>query len=147
QKYYKIKPPSYASATLTLYMDLPDVKYNEKERFETEKKLIQIKHNPQKFINPDNESEEIKKLVKEKEALVKKIKTVPLDDKKIVADKIKEINAALGDAVLPIKKELDKKFNDLNEKEEEHKVASFREYPFCFYSPEDLESVVKTMVK
>ncbi|MFH1453759.1 MAG: hypothetical protein ABIH00_07245, partial [Armatimonadota bacterium] len=46
QKYYKIKPPSYASATLTLYMDLPDVKYNEKERFETEKKLIQIKHNP-----------------------------------------------------------------------------------------------------
>lgn len=149
QKFYNINPPAYAAATANLYLDLPKINYNEKEKFETEKKLIQIKHNPQKFI-PENvmlKEPGIKELIKEKEQLIKKIKNIPLDDKKIISDKIKEVNTKLEKTIAPLKKELEIKFEALSEKEQENNVATFREYPFCFYNPDDMEDLVKTITR
>lgn len=149
QKFYNITAPAYGAATANLYLDLPGIEYNEKEKFETEKKLIQIKHNPQNFISDEDKIKipEIKELIKEKEQLVKKIKDIPLDDKKIIADRIKEVNLKLEKMVAPLKKELEEKFEILSRKEGEHKVSTFREYPFCFYGPDDMEDMVKTMIK
>lgn len=149
QKFYNAPAPSYAAATMNLYIDIPEIKYNEKEKFEIEKKLIQLKHNPQKLIsqNTVDEKPRLKELIREKESLVRKIKNAPLDDKKIFADKIKNINASLEKEIKHVKAELEEKFKALNKKEEECGVASFREYPFCFYDPQDMERMAKEIIK
>lgn len=148
QRFYNIQPPKFAMSSLTLYLPF-DINFdinshNFAEKSNLEKQLWLIKHNPQKLFSLENleTKPEIKNLLIQKEKLLVKMQTVSVEEKKSLAQNIKQINLKLEKELKPKELEIENKIHTLSEKTSEYTVATFREYPFCFFSPDEIRSII-----
>ncbi len=147
RRYYSIEPPRYVVASLTLRLPLETETVTEEQVAEAAERLNRFEHNPDALIGtfvvpgPLDEAR-AHELAREKEALVREI-SVPGADRKSVGLRIREVNAALREALAPLGELLQADLERLTVGVEATRVLEDRTYPFCYWEPEDVASRVR----
>ena len=143
-RYFKIKPPHYIAASLTLFPDLPvnRVQIND---IENQKTIIRnIKLKPEIFENRVEGGETKKKfntLAEEKKKLFQQEPSKK--DKKEHYQKLKAITEELSVFLNNYYLETKDQLKILEEKEQENQTVCFREFPYFFYDINRVKEMIR----
>lgn len=137
EKFYGVKPPGRACVTGTVWPDIDiDDSGADIEKIETE--IRKIEQHPETF---GEHGEAFGKLAAEKKELVELIQK-PGSDRKIIGIRISKLNKEMGAILAPVKKGLSEKLKGLKSKEDERQVAQARDYPYFYFQPEHIASLL-----
>jgi len=148
REFFKVEPPRFLVASCTLYLNFKSSHSASDFKISALKnKIRDLEFNPERYINelPLTKKEKIQigELVEKKTELIKKIKGVssPIE-KREISEEIKVISNFIVEKIISLKYELDKKIEKEEEKIKQVKVYTFREFPYCFFSPKTLRNLL-----
>ncbi|VAX19423.1 hypothetical protein MNBD_NITROSPINAE03-656 [hydrothermal vent metagenome] len=135
--FYGIEPPSLACVTGTAWAGI-DADDPGEEIETVEAQLRKIEHHPE---TSGGHGELFGKLTAEKKEMVEMIRK-PGSDRKNIGIRISKLNKEMSAILAPAKKRLLAKRKSLKRKQEERQVAQARDYPYFYYKPENIASLL-----
>jgi hypothetical protein len=147
RRYYRIEPPPFAVASLTMYLPLGAHAVTDEEIAAAKERLNRLEHNPNALLgevefDEEAEREEARALAAEKKSLIEQI-ALPDADKKHLGGRIREVNARLAELLAPLKAEYEAELAALEAQMKAQEVFTDRGYPFCYWSPEEVADKVR----
>jgi hypothetical protein len=138
-RYYGVEAPAYAVASITMYLPLGMHVVTEEEVSAARERLNRLEHNPDASLGEvefDTAEERLQAtaLAAEKSDLVSAI-AVQGADKKSLGLRIREVNAALGILLAPLRESLEAEVASLESQRTASEILTDRTYPLCFWSP------------
>ena len=139
RRYYGVEPPAFAVASLTMYLPLGMHVVTDDEVSAARERLNRLEHNPDAmlaevdFDSPVERSRAIA-LAAEKTEFVSAI-AAPDADKKVIGERIREVNAQLGTLLAPLKETLAADVAALESQQAASEILTDRGYALCFWSP------------
>lgn len=147
RRYYRIEPPRFVVASMTMYLPLGAHVVSEEELAVAIERANRFEHNPDTlleevdFETPTERSVAVG-LAAEKGALVEAIAR-PDADRRVLGSRIREINAELRELLEPFGSELKERLEGLRSERAVGDVLTDRTYPFCFWSPAEVADKVR----
>ncbi len=137
--YFGVEPPSYAVASMTLYLPLGAHVVSDAEIAEVEQRLHRLEHNPDQLLEHTEfddaaEASESRRLAARKAGLVDAISRAGADKKQLGSD-IREVNARLAELLAPLVRQTRDELDALREQREATDVLTDRTYPYCLWDP------------
>ena len=147
RRFFRVEPPKFAVASLTVYLPLGGHLVTEEEVAAATEHVNRFAHNPDALLDEvdfDSEQERVLALgiAEEKASLVQAI-AAPDADRKAIGQRIRELNAELRIVLQPIGRQLEKERDQLVSEREAWEILADRTYPFCLWSPEDIADKVR----
>jgi hypothetical protein len=145
--YFGVEAPSFAVASMTLYLPLGAHVISEEEIAALEQRLNRLEHNPDQLLDEvefedAGERIEAQRLVAEKCMLVTDIARDGAD-KKAIGERIRAVNARLGTIMSPVVLETSERLDAARAQRETSQVLSDRTYPYCLWSPLEVMDKVR----
>lgn len=135
------RPPAYLVATATLHLSLPEEARAAGERTALERRLMELRHNPDRHLA--SLSEEQRRLVEEKWALVRAAETMrPGPDRRAAARRIRAVNVQLAEALAPEIARIEARLAALRAGQDPEDVVRYRGYPFFLFDPAEVAALV-----
>lgn len=146
RRHFGIELPAFAAASLTMHLPLGVSASGEGAVTEARERLNRLKHNPDTFLadvefDSADEREEALRLSARKEALVRAIGEVGAD-KKALGREIREVNDAISQILEPVADELKENLERTLRQSEIGSILADRSYPFCLWSPQEVQDKV-----
>lgn len=147
RRYFAIEPPPYAVASMTMYLPLGAHIVTEHEVSLARHRLHRLEHNPDAMLDEvefddAEESARAQALAREKAEAVDSIK-LPGADKKALGTRIRDINAELTTLLEPVEKAIREEVAFLEGQCAASEVLTDRTYPFCLWSPTEVQDKVR----
>ncbi len=147
RRFFGIVAPPFAVASMTVYLPLGGHMVAPEELAEAKARLNRLEHNPDAMLpqvdfDSAEEQERALALVTEKTALVARIRE-PGEDKKALGARIREVNADLTSMLRPLELELRERLEALEAQAAASEVFTDRSYPFCLWSPAEIQDKVR----
>jgi len=137
---FGVRPAPYAVATATLHLPLGGGNI-EAERHGLERRLMDLRHNPDRHLSAVGEVE--RRLIDEKWALIRAVETMrPGRERRDATRRIREVNALLAERLAPEITRVEAQLGALKEQASAEDVAEFRGYPFFLFDPRDVAALV-----
>ena len=139
RRYYRIEPPGFVVASITMYLPLGAHIVTDDEVADARARLNRLEHNPDallgdvEFDSADEQASAVA-LAAEKTRLVAAI-AAPDADKKALGLGIREVNAELAALLAPLREGLEAEVAALEAQLAASDILTDRTYPFCFWSP------------
>ena len=144
EKYFRVKPPQYIAASLTLFPDFP-VNRIQKNDIEKLKKIMRnIKFKPEIFedrVEGQESKKKFKILVEQKHKLLRQ-----KPDKKGKGEhyrKVKTVTENLSNFLNNYFLEIRDQLRILEEKEQENQIVCYREFPYFFFDVNRVKEMIK----
>lgn len=142
RRFYGIEPPRFVVASMTMYLPLGVHAVTPAEVEAAEQKLNRIAHNPDQLLDEhrfEDPSERTRAfaLADEKGRLTAGIRAAGAD-KKVLGARIREVNEQLAAMLEPLADEIAREIASLKAQAEAADIMTDRDYPFCFWSPEEV---------
>lgn len=142
-RFFGVTPPPFAVASMTMYLPLGGHVVGDEELAVAKRRLHRIEHNPDAMLaevefDSAEQHDRATALAREKALLVGRIKE-PDSDKKAIGARIREINAELGTILEPFADQLRAEAAALEGLAASSEVFSDRTYPFCLWSPLEVQ--------
>jgi hypothetical protein len=146
RRYFGIELPPYVTASMTMYLPLGIPLVSEQEVADARDAVHRMEHNPDAFLGEVSfenaqEQEEAARLAAMKSDLVAAIKA-PGADKRVLGARIREVNEAMGGLLEPMAFELRERLERLEAERRVSSVLTDRSYPFCLWSPLEVQDKV-----
>lgn len=143
RRFFGTEVPHFAVASLTMYLPLGAHVVTDEELADAKARVNRLEHNPDSMLAEvefDNESEHRKAfaLAEEKTRLVSEI-ALPGADKKAIGQRIRAINAELAEMLAPLAEESRRELALLEGQRATGEVLTDRTYPFCLWSPLEVQ--------
>lgn len=142
RRYYHVEPPTFAVASITMYLPLGARIVTEDEVSSAKERINRLAHNPDallgevEFDSPQEQSRAAA-LAAEKSSLVVAIGQFDAD-KKTIGRRIREVNAELAELLSPLRAGMEAELASLQVQLEASEILTDRTYPFCFWSPQEV---------
>ena len=145
--YFGVEPPTFAVASMTLYLPLGAHVVSDEEVAALEQRLKRHEHNPDQLLDEvefDDARErlEAERLVAEKCSLVTDI-ALEGADKKLIGQRIRSVNARLAAIMSPVVEETRERLEAARAQQETAEILSDRTYPYCLWSPLEVMDKVR----
>lgn len=147
RNYFKIDPPAFVVASMTMYLPLGAHQVTTDEVAHARRRLGRFEHNPDTLLGEaefDNAEElmSARELAGRKARLLESI--VGADaDKKALGLEIRSVNRQLAELLAPVADRLRRELESLEGQLEASEVLTDRTYPFCLWSPEEVRDKVR----
>jgi hypothetical protein len=136
-----VEPAPYAVATATLHLPLGGGRNVEAERHGLERRLIDLRHNPDRHLTAAGEDE--RRLIDEKWGLIRAVETMRAGrERREATRRIREVNRLLAERLAPEIARVEAALGALNAQPAAEDVEEFRGYPFFLFDPHDVASLV-----
>lgn len=147
REYFRIVPPAYLAASLTLFPDFGIQGAPEGEMERLQNRARDLKFKPERFVN-DLRDEEGKKKFLELLARKKALLDEGQGEKggKEFFRRVHEVNEALASFLEPVQRGLHDRMEQCRREEEEARALKFREYPFFLFDPLELGRVIEDSI-
>ena len=142
--YYGIEPPTFAVASLTLYLPLGAPLVHGRDVEAAERKLERFTHNPDDILDDEElplsgpALAEATRLASEKRSLREAIQGADAAQKKALGVRIRAVNAALAEVMQPVAAALAIQVDRLRTDRAASDLVTDRSYPFCFWHPREI---------
>jgi hypothetical protein len=134
-------PPAYVVATATLHLPLPGEKEVAEERRLLERRLMDLRHNPDRHLEAISEAQ--RRLVNEKWALIRALEAMrPGPERRAATRRIREVNEQLAEALAPEIARMEARLASLQQVEDSEEVVRYRGYPFFLFDPAEVGALV-----
>lgn len=131
------RPPAYMVATATLHLPLIGEAQTAGERRTLERRLIDLRHNPDRYLA--SLSEDQRGLVEEKWALIRDVETMrPGPDRRAATRRIREVNERLAASLGPEIARIERRLCALRDQQDLEDVVRYRGYPFFLFDPAEV---------
>jgi len=131
----------YAVATATLHLPLGGERDPARERHTLERRLMDLRHNPDRHLAAAGEAE--RHLVDEKWRLIREVETMrPGRERRAATQRIRETNALLARTLAPEIARAEAQLAALNAQPPAEDVVEFRGYPFFLFDPNEVAALV-----
>lgn len=145
--YYRIEPPRFVVASMTLLLPLGAHVATADEVALLQQDLHRLEHNPDAVLDDlefddDDEYDRAHALAARKAALVEAIKE-PDADKKTLGSEIRQVNAALGEMLEPVVREARERLARARAAQDAAEVLMDRTYPYCLWDPREVSDKVR----
>lgn len=142
-RFFGIEAPRFAVASLTVYLPLGGHVVSEEELSLARQRLNRLEHNPDAMLSEvdfdsPQEQRDAFALAEEKARLVAEI-AGPDADKKVLGNRIREVNAALATLLRPLEEQLRAELDSLEGLAASAEVFTDRSYPFCLWNPLEIQ--------
>jgi hypothetical protein len=135
-------PPAYVVATGTLHLPLPREVDALEECRVLERRLMDLRHNPDRYIEATSEVE--RGLVTEKWALIHAVEAMrPGPERRAATRRIREVNEQLAKALAPEIARTEARLASLRQVEDSEDVVRYRGYPFFLFDPAEVGALVE----
>ncbi len=135
-------PPAYVVATATLHLPLPGEEEVAEERRLLERRLMDLRHNPDRYLEATSEVQ--RRLVQEKWALIHAVEAMrPGPERRAATRRIREVNEQLAEALAPEIARTEARLASLRQVEESEDVVRYRGYPFFLFDPAEVGALVE----
>ncbi|MDR5694071.1 MAG: hypothetical protein QN198_04445 [Armatimonadota bacterium] len=142
--FWGIAPPPYIVASATLWPDLDGHEEVEEERRQLQKRLLDLRHNPDRHL-PNPTPEQVA-LIEEKWRYIRSLEEgLPRKRRRELTRRIREINVRLSEALREEIAEVEERLSQLKSRLEEAQAATYRGYPYFLFFPHEVESLVDHM--
>ena len=144
EKYYKIKPPHYIAASLTLFPDFPVNKVQENDIDNLKKIIRNLKFKPEIFkdrVEGGETKKKFKKLVSLKMELLQR--EPPKKDRKEHFQRLKIVTEELSNLLNNYYIETKDQLRVLEDKYRENQSVHYREFPYFFYDINKVKGMIK----
>lgn len=143
RRFFGVEPPRFVVASMTMYLPLGGFLVTADEVSAAEQRLHRLEHNPDQMLaQVDFESAAERRAAEDlaatKSRLVAEIKE-PAADKKAIGQRIRDVNEELAGLLAPFAEELRAERDRLSAMAEASEVVTDRTYPFCFWSPLEIQ--------
>lgn len=145
--FFGIEPPPYVVASMTMYLPLGAHVVTDQEVADVRGRLHRLEHNPDDLLDEVDfdsaaERDRAAHLAAEKTRLVGQIKG-PDADKKTIGLAIRAVNAELAELLSPLAQELRSELAQLEGQLAASEVLTDRTYPYCLWSPLEVQDKVR----
>jgi hypothetical protein len=136
-----VRPAPYAVATATLHLPLGAGRDLEAERHGLERRLMDLRHNPDRHLATAGEAE--RRLADEKWALIRALETMrPGGERREATRRIREVNGLLAERLAPEIARVEAQLDALKARPAPEDVEAFRGYPYFLFDPADVAALV-----
>ncbi len=147
REFFDIEPPPYVVASMTMYLPLGAHIVTDQEVADVRSQLHRLEHNPDDLLGEVDfdssvERERATLLAGEKARLVDAIQSADAD-KKSIGLAIREVNAELAELLSPLAQELRSLLSQLEGQLAATEVLTDRTYPYCLWSPLEVQDKVR----
>ncbi|MHB8732850.1 MAG: hypothetical protein ACYDAB_13790 [bacterium] len=141
QRLFDARPAPYAVATATLHLPLAGDRDPARERHTLERRLMDLRHNPDRHLDAAGEAE--RRLVDEKWRLIREVETMrPGRERRAATQRIREVNTLLAKTLAPEIARVEAQLAALNAQPPAEDVIEFRGYPFFLFDPNEVAALV-----
>jgi len=138
---FGVRPAPYAVATATLHLPLDGGRDLEAERHGLERRLMELRHNPDRYLGAPGEPE--RRLIDEKWALIRAVEAMrPGRERRAATRRIREVNGLLAERLAPEIARVEAQLGAVNAQPAPEDVTEFRGYPFFLFDPRDVAALV-----
>ncbi len=140
--FFGIGPPMYVTVTATLFLPFSGGGRADEERRRLQRLLLDLQHNPDRFLSPDGPHHE---LVKEKWTLIRRLddaSSMTRRDRRQATQRIREINLVLQVVVADQVADVQEALRGIDARHEDAEVTDHRGYPFLFFSAKAIDGLV-----
>jgi hypothetical protein len=150
RSYYNVTPPSFAVASISMFLPLGAKVVTQRDVEAAERRLARLAHNPDALLEDDTldidlepgEVEAARSLAAEKASLVARI-AAPDADKRTLGARIREINEALASMLEPQAEAWRAELEHLEAQRAASDLVTDRTYPFCLWHPREIQDKAK----
>lgn len=141
ERVFGVRPAPYAVATATLHLPLEGGRRRAVERHALERRLMDLRHNPDRHLAAAGEAE--RRLIDEKWTLIREVETMrPGPRRRAATRRIREINGRLAEALAPEIARLEAHLHALRIEPPAEDALEFRGYPYFLFAPGDVAALV-----
>lgn len=142
ERYYGIRAPRFAVASMTMYLPLGARVVSDEELEALYMSLNRLRHNPDQMLDDVDfdtlaERERASSLAAEKAELVSAI-SAPDADKKSLGRRIRDVNEELAAVLAPVEEDMRRELERLLQLQEASGILTDRTYPFCLWDPREV---------
>lgn len=146
RRYFGIELPAFSAASLTMHLPLGMSLGTEDDVVQARERLNRLKHNPDVFLadvefDSADERDRALALSARKQALVTAIGE-PGADKKVLGQEIREVNEGISQILRPVADEFAEDLQRALREDEASGILADRSYPFCLWSPLEVQDKV-----
>ncbi|MFA5844741.1 MAG: hypothetical protein WC971_07925 [Coriobacteriia bacterium] len=146
RRFFGVDLPPFVVASLTVQLPLGASVVGDREVEEAERRVQTAEHNPDRLLDEvefddEAERERAEALAEEKARLVAAIEQ-PGADRKALGAAIRDANAGLADVLAPLVAEARSRAEDLRARRDAADILTDRTYPFCLWSPQEIQDKV-----
>jgi len=146
QRLFGVRLAPYAVATATLHLPLGGGRDPEGERHALERRLMDLRHNPDRHLAAEGDAE--RRLVDEKWRLIREVETMrPGRERREATRRIREVNGLLAATLAPEIARVEAQLEAIRTQPPAEDVLEFRGYPFFLFDPRDVAVLVPDLVR
>jgi hypothetical protein len=145
--FFGITPPAYATVTATLFLPFSGGGRADEERRRLHRLLLDLQHNPDRFLSADGPHAE---LVKEKWELIRRLdeaSSMTRRERRQATQRIREINSILQVTVANQIADVQQELRGIDARHEDAEVTDYRGYPFFLFSAEAIDGLVDLLAR
>lgn len=143
--FFNVEPPAYLAVTATLWLATGAEIQQVETVAELRQRLHALQHNPDRFVDDpslsDGDRPQLSHLAERKAELVTAIGRAGADKKRLGTE-IRDVNGRLAMLLRPVQAATRERMALAERAEQSRRVATHRDFPFCYWLPEDVVSVV-----
>jgi hypothetical protein len=146
QRLFGVPLAPYVVATATLHLSLGDGRDPQSERHALERRLLDLRHNPDRHLAAAGESE--RRLVDEKWRLIREVEAMrPGRERRATTRRIREINGLLAETLAPEIARVEAQLRALSAQPPAEDVLQFRGYPYFLFDPRDVAALAPDPIR
>ena len=131
----------YAVATATLHLPLGEARDPGAERRTLERRLMDLRHNPDRHLAEAGEAE--RRLVDEKWRLIREVEAMrPGRERRAVTHRIREVNGLLAQTLAPEIERVAARLAAIAAAPQADDAVQFRGYPYFLFEPTDVAALI-----
>ncbi len=147
RSYYGIEPPPFVVASLTERLPLEADIVTDQQVSVALERLNRFEHNPDAMLDladftDSAEESRARTLAAEKMELTAAIAR-PGADRKTLGSRIREVNDALREVLVPLGQELARAVEELRAARDASEILEDRTYPFCYWDPRAIAEIAR----
>lgn len=141
ERLFGAPPAPYAVATATLHLPLGEGRDPDAERHTLERRLMDLRHNPDRHLAVAGEAE--RQLVDEKWRLIREVEAMrPGRERRAATHRIREVNVLLAQTLVPEIARVEAQLAAIGAKPAADEAVQFRGYPYFLFDPADVAALV-----
>ncbi len=146
REYFGLEPPAYAVTTATMHLPLQGYDAEE-ERQALRRRLLELQHNPDRVLADPTPQEQA--LISEKWRLIAALdgRTLSRRERRQATQRIRGINEELSQTLSVQREEITRRLAQLETGAQGAAAAMHRGYPYCFFSPAEVDALVDRLLE